>query len=270
MHNGTPTVFIDDQPAFFGCHLIGSMDPAQMLLEQPYMRRYAEAGVHIYSTGTPNETWPGPRPDNPYPYDFSMVLPGMQPYIDADPQALFLVRMAFDTRWPPGKWWNKAYPDEVEVLSDGARWGNSFASTVWQEQVKGQLRDFIPYLKQAGLYDRVLGFQIGAGSSGEWIKDMSCMLLPTMDYSPPMRRHFRAWLRQRYQGDDGRAAGRLGRPAGNVRHGRGAVAGRAVQHGHRRLVPRPAPRAQDHRLLRMLCRAVRRRLHQLLPKPCAR
>ena len=201
MHNGTPTVFLNDQPAFFGCHLIGGMDLEQMLLEQPYMRRYAGAGVHIYSTGTPNETWPGPRPDNAYPYDFSMVLPGMQRYIDADPQALFLVRIAFDTRWTPGTWWNKAYPDEVEILSDGARWGNSFASTIWQEQVKGQLRDFIPYLQAAGLYDRVLGFQIGAGSSGEWIKDMSSMLLPTMDYSPPMRRHFRSWLRRRYQTD---------------------------------------------------------------------
>jgi len=201
MHNGTPTVFLDDQPAFFGCHLIGGMDPAAMKLDMPYMRRYAEAGVHIYSTGTPNETWPGPRPGNPYPYDFSMVPAGMQPYIDADPKAMFLVRMAFDTQWTPGRWWNKLYPDEVEIMSDGARVGNSFASTIWQEQVKGQLRDFIPFLKEAGLYDRVLGFQIGAGSSGEWIKDTSCMMLPTVDYSPPMRRHFRAWLRQKYQTD---------------------------------------------------------------------
>jgi len=201
MHNGTPTVFLNDQPAFFGCHLIGGMDPAAMKLDMPYMRRYAEAGVHIYSTGTPNETWPGPRPGNPYPYDFSMVPAGMQPYIDADPKAMFLVRMAFDTQWTPGRWWNKLYPDEVEIMSDGARVGNSFASTIWQEQVKGQLRDFIPFLKKAGLYDRVLGFQIGAGSSGEWIKDTSCMMLPTVDYSPPMRRHFRAWLRQKYQMD---------------------------------------------------------------------
>ena len=26
-HNGTPTVFFDDVPAFFGCHLVGGMDP---------------------------------------------------------------------------------------------------------------------------------------------------------------------------------------------------------------------------------------------------
>ena len=60
---------------------------------------------------------------------------------------------------------------------------------------------FIDDIKAKGLYDRVLAFQIGAGSSGEWIKDVSCMLRPTMDYSAPMRRHFRAWLREHYRGD---------------------------------------------------------------------
>jgi hypothetical protein len=52
------------------------------------------------------------------------------------------------------------------------------------------------------MYDRVLAFQVGAGTNGEWIKDMSSMMLPTMDYGAPMRRHFRAWLRDRYKGDD--------------------------------------------------------------------
>jgi hypothetical protein len=44
----------------------------------------------------------------------------------------------------------------------------------------------------------VVGFQIDAGSSGEWVKD-GAMSLPTGDYSEPMRRHFRAWLRDRYR-----------------------------------------------------------------------
>ena len=198
MHNNTPTVFLDDQPAFFGCHLVGYMDPQHFDEHQDIVRRYAEAGVHIYSIDTLTHEWVGPRPGEPSPYDFSLVVPRMQSYIDADPQALFLLRMGFETRWAPGDWWNQAYPDEVEVLSDGARWGQSFASTVWREQVNDLLHAFIEYLRQVGLYDRVLGFQIGAGSSGEWVKDTSSMLRPTMDYSPPMRRHFRAWLRARY------------------------------------------------------------------------
>jgi hypothetical protein len=88
------------------------------------------------------------------------------------------------------------------VLSDGARWAQSFASTLWRAQVNDLLRAFIGHLKSVGLYDRVVAFQIGAGSSGEWIKDTSSMLRPTNDYSVPMRRHFQAWLRERYR-DDG-------------------------------------------------------------------
>jgi hypothetical protein len=201
-HNGTPTVFLDDRPAFFGCHLVGYMYPDKLKEHQPYARKYAEAGVHIYSVDNFTHEWVGPRPHDPSPYDFSVVLPRLQSYLEVDPQAMFLLRMGTDTRWLPNNWWNLAYPDELEVLSDGARWGQSFASTVWREQVKDLLRAFIDHLRAVGLYDRVLAFQAGAGSSGEWIKDMSCMLLPSGDFSPPMRRHFRAWLEARYQGDN--------------------------------------------------------------------
>jgi hypothetical protein len=199
-HQGTPTVFLDDVPAFLGCHLVGYMDPKNLLENQPYARKYAEAGVHVYSVDTLTHEWVGPRPGQPTAYDFSLVVPRLQSYIDVDPDALFLLRMGFETRWLPGNWWNQAYPDEVEVLSDGALWAQSFASDVWREQVADLQRALVSHLRDVGLYDRVLAFQIGAGSSGEWIKDMSSMLLPTMDYSAPMQRHFRAWLRTHYHG----------------------------------------------------------------------
>lgn len=199
--HGTPTVFIDGNPIFFGCHLVGSMDPHNPNEHQGIVRKYAEAGVHIYSVDNLNPEWCGPRPGSPSPYDFSPVIPRLQSYIDVDPQAMFLMRMGLDTRSSPGDWWNLAYPDEVEVQSDGGRWCNSFASTIWVEQVNALLRAFIDHLKETGYYERVVGFQIGAGTNGEWIKDMSSMMLPTMDYSRPMQRHFREWLRRQYSDD---------------------------------------------------------------------
>ncbi len=201
-YHGTPTVFLDDQPAFFGCHLVGSMDINNPTEHQAIVRKYAEAGIHIYSVDNLNPEWIGPRPDNPSPYDFSPVAPRLQGYIDVDPDALFLLRVYVETRMTDGNWWNLANPDEVEILSDGTRRLQSFASTIWRSQVNDLLRAFIDHLRSVGLYDRVLAFQIGAGSSGEWIKDVSCMLRPTMDYSAPMRRHFRDWLRSHYQGSE--------------------------------------------------------------------
>src|SRR6185503_12375097 len=77
-----------------------------------------------------------------------------------------------------------------------------FDRPVWRAQGKEVLAAFIQHLRDAGMYDRVLAFQIGAGSSGEWIKDTSCMLLPSNDFGPAMRRHFRGWLSDRYRGDE--------------------------------------------------------------------
>ena len=200
-YHGTPTVFIDDQPAFFGCHLVGYMDPNNLAAHRAIAQKYSEAGVHIYSVDNLNQEWVGPHAGSDSPYDFTITVKRLQNYIDVDPQAMFLMRMGFETRWLQNDWWNKAYPEEVEILSDGARWAESFASTVWHDQVNDLLRAFIAHLKEVGMYDRILAFQVGAGSSGEWIKDTSCMLQPTHDYSAPMRRHFRAWLKERYQND---------------------------------------------------------------------
>jgi hypothetical protein len=201
MFNGTPTVFFNDRPVFFGCHLVGWMDVNNPNEHQPWARRYAEAGVHIYSIDNLGLEWVGPHSGSTSHYDFSPVIPRMQAYIDVDPDALFLMRMGFETRWLHDNWWNNLYPDEVELLSDGHRVGHSFASTVWREQVKDLLHSFVEYLKKVGLYDRTVAYQIGAGSSGEWIKDESSMQLATADYSAPMQRRFRAWLRSHYQND---------------------------------------------------------------------
>ena len=200
-HNGTPTVFLDDKPAFFGCHLIGGMDPKNLEGYQPIVRRYAQAGIHIYSIDTLPLDWVGPREGNPSPYDFTSAMPRMSVILDADPEALFLIRGCLDLYWPPTDWWAKAYPEEVEILSDGARPGQSAASTLWRTQACDLLAAFIEDLKAKGLYDRVLAFQIGNGTSGEWIRDCSSMQIATMDYSQPMRRHFRQWLQNRYGAD---------------------------------------------------------------------
>ncbi|MEP7359276.1 MAG: hypothetical protein ABI847_18635, partial [Anaerolineales bacterium] len=137
----------------------------------------------------------------PTPHDFSPVGPRLQQAVEADPEALFNLRLMFETRYLLDNWWHKAYPDELEVLSDGSRPAASYASLEWQSQVKDVLRHLIAYLRQAGYYDRVIGYQICVGTCGEWIKDWSSMSPPSGDFSEPMRRYFRGWLKKRYPSD---------------------------------------------------------------------
>jgi hypothetical protein len=203
-HHGTPTLFLNDQPVHAGCHLLGSLDPACRDLNHQILQVYAGAGIHIYSIDSVGPEWCGPRPDQPGHFDFSATAARLQEVIDADPEALFLLRMGFETRWLMNNWWNQLYPDELEVLSNGEKPSQSFASKLWQNEVKALLTAYIEFLRTAGLYERVIAYQIATGTCGEWIKDWSSMQMECGDYSQPMRLHFQDWLRQRYQHDPAR------------------------------------------------------------------
>jgi hypothetical protein len=202
MHGGTPTLFLDGKPVYAAFHLVGYVPtPDKLAPTRHIMEGYAEAGVHLYSTDVVTREWCGPREGNPGPYDFSLVKARYQQFIDADPDAHFLLRMGFETRWQPDNWWNKAHPEELVITNDGEKQTQSLASTVWLQEVKDFLRAYIAHLREVDVYDRVVAFQIAAGSAGEWIESWSSMMDVTGDFSEPMRRHFRAWLAQRYGGD---------------------------------------------------------------------
>lgn len=197
-HNGTPTLFLDDQPVFTNIHWVGGIQPSGVKITQESIRAFARNGIHIYSIDAMGGEWRGPRPGDPSPYDFRETAPRLQQVLDADPDGMFLLRLGFETRYLPNNWWNTLYPDEVEVLSDGQRLSASYASQVWREQVQDLLRAYINHLRKTGLYDRVLAYQVAVGTCGEWIKDWSSMSKLCGDYSAPMRREFRAWLKFRY------------------------------------------------------------------------
>ncbi len=57
------------------------------------------------------------------------------------------------------------------------------------------------YLRETGLYDRTVAYQVCPGVCGEWVKNTTSMTPLTGDYSSPMRRRFRAWLRTKYRDD---------------------------------------------------------------------
>jgi len=200
-HNGTPTLFLDDKPVYGNMHLFGGWNPDKMDYTQAAIGRFASNGIHIYSFDAVGAEWNGPRLGGPGEYDFTDTAPRMQKVLAIDPDAMFLLRMGFETHWQSPRWWNALHPDDVEILSDGSQWGASYASRAWQEDVSNFLRAYIEHLKAVGLYDRVIAYQIAVGTCGEWIKSWVCMDAESGDFSPVMQARFRGWLRARYHDD---------------------------------------------------------------------
>jgi len=198
-HNESPALFLDGKPVFPAINWVSGPTPDRWDFEEQ-ARKSAATGIHIYAFDVGKGTeWVGPGPGRTDDFDFTTVEARFGRVIKADPAALFHLRVYLEPGH--GDWWEKARPDECEILSDGRRNGMSFASQVWRDEAKAFLRAYVAHFRKIGLYDRVIAYQVGAGHTGEWVKGESSMYAPCGDYSEPMRRYFRDWLRGRYRGD---------------------------------------------------------------------
>ena len=199
LYNGTPTLFLNGEPVFAGMCWV---DPpsTEGWRDAGNAGAIAKAGIHIYSfdAGRGFE-WVEPKAGRSDAFDFSAVEARYGRIVDVDPQARFHLRLHFEIQ--PDDEWMKAYPEECEITSEGKPFGQSFASDVWRRQVKDFLQAFITHLNRTGLIDRITAFQPGAGHTGEWVKGETSMYTLCGDYSGPMRRHFRSWLRRQYASD---------------------------------------------------------------------
>ena len=199
-HNGTPTLFLDGQPAFAG-YMWTSVPDLEDYPAADIVRRFSEAGVHLYAfdVGTQSsKEWCGPGPGRDSPFDFSLTEARLRRMIDVDPAARFHFRVHLDQY---DAWWRETYPEECELGSNGTRASASFASVVWRDQAMAFLRAYIGHLESVGLADRVVAYQTGAGGTGEWVKGECSMASECGDYSQPMRRYFQSWLHGRYGGE---------------------------------------------------------------------
>ncbi len=226
-HHGSPALFIDGKPVFAAYLWTGTPGVGEWPGNGPVARRFAEAGVHLYAFDVGTAEWIGPGPGRLGDLDFSGVRARFEQVLAFDPEARFHLRVHLEVQ----PWWCERYPEECERLSTGERAGQSFASTVWRGQARDFLRAYIAHLSSLGLADRIVAYQTGAGGTGEWCKGSSASI-PTADYSEPMRRWFRAWLRGRY-GDDAALAAAWNDPA--VRLTNAEVPDHEAQHVARHL-----------------------------------
>ncbi len=198
-HNGSPALFLDGKPVFPAINWVAGPQPDKWDFEAQ-AKHSAETGIHIYAFDVGKGTeWVGPGPGRTGDFDFSTVEARFSHVLRADPQALFHLRIYLETGHDD--WWEKAFPDECEVMFDGRRNGMSFASKVWLGQAKDFLAAYVDHFRKTGLFGRVAALQVGAGHTGEWVKGESSMYSLCGDFSRPMRVYFQDWLRRRYGND---------------------------------------------------------------------
>jgi hypothetical protein len=196
--NGCIVACRDGKPLFYGALWTGSPSATEFVHAE-LARRFAAAAVHIcaFDVGTGGE-WAGPGPGRTGGCDRELAVARLRRVLEANPEALFHLRIHLEAP----AWWCAAHPEECEVVSTGERREQSFASRVWRDDAKEFLRAYIACLEEAGLADRLIACQTGAGGTGEWVKGTSSTAV-TGDYSAPMVREFRAWLAERYGSDAG-------------------------------------------------------------------
>lgn len=189
-HHGAPTLFIDDEAVFSAEYWPGWGAPETDEQRREYGLA-GEFGLNIYNNAIFAETWVGPAE-----YDFSQLEGKFQKFVDVNPNTLLHIRMPIEAP----QWWREQYPDECELLEDGTRLAQSYASRIWRNQAADLIRAYIEFVRSTWIGDRVVAYHPCASPSQEWVPN-NAMYNKCSDYSEPMRRHFRAWLAERY-GDD--------------------------------------------------------------------
>jgi len=198
-HNGSPTLFVDGKPVYPLFYYYETAKPRE--LTRRMIRAFAERGIHLY-TSYVHHGWNGPgqydptEPGPEWPKDRLLIDELMRELLDVDPEALYMPRFQLKS----AKWWMETYPEERELWSDGHRDTASYASEVWLQGAREATERFVAHTQAQDYADRIVGYHVCAGDSCEW-SNFACMNGDIFDYSGPMRRFFRSWLREKYNGD---------------------------------------------------------------------
>lgn len=189
-HNGAPALWIDGKPVF----PLLLMTTANGLRE---LRALGFEGTHLYTLSLP-EWWRGI-----HRYDFSGVDAQVREFLEVDPRARLLPRIALE---PPAEWLD-VHPEEVlqgaisaEASRDPGKPGErhpSWASVVWQRDAIKALRALLQHAARQSWGASIIGWHVGAGLYGEWHYPASARY---PDRSPPFLRAYEKWLRRRFPG----------------------------------------------------------------------
>ena len=96
--------------------------------------------------------------------DFSIVDKNFGQILEVCPDAYIFPRVNVNL----SEKWEKEHPDELCDTSHTGQRRVSFASDLWAQEVKKNLKALIEYIEQSPYADRVIGYQIAGGDTEEW------------------------------------------------------------------------------------------------------
>ena len=166
--NGIPTIVINGKP-------IPEIAYITYVLEKNHYEDFAKVGVKLYSVNLNfsemaiNERAPvlvfqkgifeGDTPD------FSIVDRNFDQILEACPDAYIFPRVNMNL----SEFWEKAHEDELCEKGFNERKRFSYASDAWADEVKRELCLLVNYVENSKYKDRVIGYQLAAGNTEEWL-----------------------------------------------------------------------------------------------------
>ncbi|MBQ7292193.1 MAG: hypothetical protein IJW79_00490 [Clostridia bacterium] len=97
--------------------------------------------------------------------DFGIVDRNFEQILEACPDAYIFPRVNMNL--PES--WEQAHPDELCEKGFNGRNRFSYASDLWADEVKKRLAELVNYIENGKYKDRVIGYQLAAGNTEEWL-----------------------------------------------------------------------------------------------------
>ncbi|UCH33591.1 MAG: beta-galactosidase, partial [Armatimonadota bacterium] len=192
--NGVPRLSINGRRVlpiiFFFNTDVAAPRKAEYLARQVALA--ARAGVHIYSL-----PFRCPRTADGVTPNYAHSNGLLDAFIEADPQALFILRLYPGPNW---SWqnWDDIIARDAAVFADGSKGNVSVASDFFGEPTSKDLAGLIRHYESSRYGKRIIGYHPG-GPDSEMFHDSYREKGP--DYSAANERGFRRWLSAKYRAE---------------------------------------------------------------------
>ncbi len=138
-------------------------------------------------------------------FDFTPVDAQVARVLDDAPDTLLILCFMMD-RGIQGDFFRKRHPEEMAVFDNGAAFGKpSLASEAWHAVAGAAVKGLVEHVLDSPYAGNVIGYLPCGGEEGQWLHHWGgndpARPGALGDYSQPMRRYFRGFLRKKYATD---------------------------------------------------------------------